>query len=312
MARQLEFFSGARSPRSRFRASTRLSRLVGASLLLTAIVAALGAAPAAANVAGVQISSSTKTVNADGTVTVTFGGTWLWTSLHATANNQCDHRIGVGWSVIWNDPNDPGFVMKLRKSSLVENAGSTGSDGLNPEEQVLYNQSQPCGTFVETDAPRFGDGNAQGNWSDTHVYKDSGSVPGVICVVLYDLAFPPAPPRPNRLLVTNDDNTIAASLRVDSGWTPTPGDGNCTIPGQVVAPVVTAKVTPTTTSPPVTAPPTTTPPPPVVRASGPLAYTGPGDGLVALGGAGALALMAGLVLLAVLPRRRTSSAGPAG
>ena len=87
---------------------------------------ALGSASAAwANAAApTNTPAQTSTVidNSNGTVTVRspahgYGSSRLTPKttqgIDVTAADPCDDRFGVGWAVIWNDPNDPGYPRDL-------------------------------------------------------------------------------------------------------------------------------------------------------------------------------------------------------
>ncbi len=277
-----------------------------AAALAVVLVGLLGPSAAAwANIPQPQALSSSESIDpATGHVTVTVTGTWLWpfASLHPTASKPCDNRVGAGWSVVWNDPDDPGYPIKGKRSAVQVDAGSTGSNGLNAQEQVVYNQSAPCGSFVQTDSPRAGDGNAQGPISDSHVYASAATVPAVVCVIMYDLGFPPGP-APKRVLVTNNDNTVDRGVKGGAAFVESTNNNTCTSPnGQAVT---TAATTPTT-APPTT--PTTPAPAPVVKPSTALAYTGAGPGLGLLADGGGLSLVGAAALFAFGRRTRRSTA----
>jgi hypothetical protein len=166
-------------------------------------------------------------VNGTGSAAVSVSGTWSWpfSSLGATSVHPCDHRIGVGWAIIWNDPNDSGTA--LSTSGVTVHVGSTGVDPVNTDQKVTYNASDPCGTFTETNSPNPGDGNVAGNWTGTHTYPNVADVPAEICIVTYDLG-PGKSPAPNRLKLSYDDNSFTHSFDNGGTWNSTAGGSNCT------------------------------------------------------------------------------------
>ena len=232
------------------------------------------------------LTSGAVVQNADGTVTVTSTGTWLWpfgtegpttAGIAATVNRPCDSRTGVGWGIVWSDPNDPGlaetYITKGKAAglSLTVHVGSKGTNPFNTDGHVLYDPSHPCGTFVQTNVPHPGDGYDTGNWSATHTYADVAALPRAICVITYDLGFG-LPPHPHRINFDNNDNSIQWGLTQNGAWDTTTMGFNCSsLPPPVAAP-------PTTAPPPIiktvsnAAPPPTTPVP--VKTTHPLAFTG--------------------------------------
>ncbi len=267
------------------------------------------------------LTSGTVVQNANGTVTVTASGTWLWAfgtesavtaGLAATVNHPCDSRTGVGWGVVWNDPNDPGIheTYVTKHGNFVAqgvNVGSRGTNPINADSSVQYNRRDPCGHFVQTNNPRPGDGYDTGNWTSTHTYDSAASLPAAVCVITYDLGFG-RPPTPHRLNFDNNDNSVQWALFTTGTWDKSTSDDNCaTLPPAVLAP---PKPVVTTTIPPVktvshTTPPTTVPR--VVRTvpktTGALAFTGFGPTGQLLALLGMILVVIGLVIYFVDVRR---------
>jgi len=165
-------------------------------------------------------------VNSGGSATVNVSGTWVWpfSSLGATTTHPCDHRIGVGWGVVWNDSSDPGT--SISSNGVTLGVGSTGVNPANTDDKVTYNTQDPCGTFTETDSPNQGDGNVSGTWTGTHVYANLTSVPAAVCIVTYDLG-PGTVPAAARLKLTYDDNSLVHSFDNGGTWDASAGGSNC-------------------------------------------------------------------------------------
>jgi hypothetical protein len=133
----------------------------------------------------------------DDTTTVTIKGGWVWT----THNKDCNlDRAGVGFSVDWNDPDDPGFhVTTLNGDSIdvgstlavngnsVDNVvhptpgtatlGGTGkeTDVANPSQYTLWRSG--CGTFTFVNPDNSKD--PEGIWGPrSHVLDASGTDTG--------------------------------------------------------------------------------------------------------------------------------------
>lgn len=193
-----------------------------------AVTTALGVLVAAdaafANVATPQ-SSPAPTVsvveNANGTVSVTATGTWEWSTLkNPSTAHPCDHRFGVGWAMVWHDPDDSGTVLNYDDGSVQVGVGSKGVDPANTDDMVTYDHSDPCGTFDPTTDT------ASGSWVGTHVYQSQSAVPSSICVVTYDITGSNSP-NAIRLLLTNSDNSVRDSVEKGGTWDQTPGGPNC-------------------------------------------------------------------------------------
>ena len=256
------------------------------------------------------LTSGSVLLNADGTVTVTATGTWLWAfgtesattaGLDATVNHPCDSRTGVGWGVVWSDPSDAGihetYVTKhgSYKAQQVD-VGSRGTNPFNADSSVQYDHRDPCGHFVQTNNPRPGDGYDTGTWSSTHTYSSEASLPRDICVITYDLGFG-RPPTPHRLNFDNNDNSVQWALFTTGSWDMnTTDDNSATLPPAVPAP----PKPPVTVPPPVKTVSHTTPPPTVVhhvtapppKTTGALAFTG-------FGPIGQLLALLGLILVVI-------------
>jgi hypothetical protein len=133
----------------------------------------------------------------DDTTTVTIKGGWVWT----THNKDCNlDRAGAGFSVDWNDPDDPGFhITTLNGDSIdvgsslavngntVDNVvhptpgaaqlGGAGkeTDVANPSQYQLWRGG--CGTFTYVDPATGRD--SEGIWGPrSHVLDASGADTG--------------------------------------------------------------------------------------------------------------------------------------
>jgi hypothetical protein len=260
---------------------------VVAATLLTCLSASAAMANAASPTAS-PLTTGSVVQNANGTVTVTATGMWVWVfgtesattaGLDATVLHNCDKRTGVGWGIVWNDPSDPGFPeayhsnARVPEASQMVNVGSKGVNPLNGDQQVEFNAGQRCGTFVQTNVPRPGDGYDTGTWSGTHVYPNAASLPQDICVITYDLGFA-KPPGPHRINFDNNDNSVQWALFKSGVWDSTTADDNCTS----LPPAVPAPPTPPAPPPVVQTVSHAAPPPAVpARPSGSLAFTGFGS-----------------------------------
>ncbi len=303
----------AHGPMVRSRASRRARHAVGAGALLAVGLTVFWAGVAQANAPGpTGVIHMTAVLNADQTVTVDASGTWLWMysrsdadgGLNATVNAPCDHRSGVGWGVIWNDPQDSGFTETYvdKIGGITVHIGSRGVNPLNTDSLVAFDPPAACGTFVQTNEPAPGDGYVTGPWTSTHVYSSAGAVPPAICVVTYDLGFGKVP-LPKYRNFSNDDNSVAWQQQDTGSWSITTGGINCeSVPPPTAAPPVPAPtvppaktvaktIPPTPPTPPVTTPaPTPAARPPAV--TGPLAFTG-------FGPTGRLLTLIGMILVVV-------------
>jgi hypothetical protein len=286
------------------------------------LIATLGATAAMANAASPTASplaTGSVLLNANGTVTVNASGTWLWAfgtesattaGLDATVNHPCDTRTGVGWGIVWNDPNDPGFTETyINKhgppASATVHVGSKGINPLNGDDQVEYNAAHKCGTFVQTNVPKPGDGYDTGIWTGTHVYESVASLPTSVCVITYDLGFA-KPPSAHRTSFDNNDNSVQWALFKQGYWNTTTMGVSCAqLPPPVAAP-------PVSTPPPAPAPVKTvshtSPPAPKVPAAvkpstSPLAFTGFGETGRIIAVLGAVLVLIGLVLYFVDVRK---------
>jgi hypothetical protein len=131
--------------------------------------------------------TGTITVSAGGAVTITANGTWSWAvgtgkgELHAkaTAGQQCAAYYGVGWGMVWNDSNDPGYPVKYGSLPAIGVGSTTTADGNATDEAVDVDTSLPCGSFSPAAVT--------GHWNAFHVYANATSVPSSICVVNYIL-----------------------------------------------------------------------------------------------------------------------------
>ena len=129
--------------------------------------------------------TGTITVSASGAVTVNATGTWSWPvgtqkgEINASAGQQCAGKFGVGWGIVWNDPNDPGYPIKYGSVPAELVGSTTTTDGNAVDKSVHYDQSAHCGHFSPAAIT--------GTWTDSHVYANAASVPASICVVNYVL-----------------------------------------------------------------------------------------------------------------------------
>jgi hypothetical protein len=215
---------------------------------------------------------------------------------------------------VWSDPNDPGiaetYVTKHgSQASQIVHVGSQGKNPINGDSGVEFNSGRPCGTFVQTNVPRPGDGYDTGTWKSVHVYASAASLPTDICVITYDLGFG-RPPTPHRLNFDNNDNSVQWALFKTGSWDMTSTDDNCaTLPPAVPAPPVPP--TTTTQPPPVKTVSHTSPPAPHLRTSpakptGVLAFTGFGRTGQLLALLGIVLVLIGLVLYFVDVRKAAS------
>jgi hypothetical protein len=300
----------AHGPLVRPRASTRARRSLAVGTLFALGLTILWGGVAQANAPGpTGAIHMTAVVNANQTVTVNASGTWLWMysrsdsdgGLNATVAAPCDHRSGVGWGVMWSDPQDAGFT-ETYTSKFQAQTVHMGSRGLNPantDSVVAFNHAQSCGTFTQTNQPLPGDGFVTGTWTASHVYNNATAVPGAICVVTYDLGFGKMP-LPKYRNFSNDDNSVAWQLQDTGHWSMSTGGVNCqNIPAATPAPPVpTPTIPPAKTVAKTTPPPTVTPrvaPTPAARppaVTGPLAFTG-------FGPTGRLLTLIGMILVVV-------------
>ena len=254
---------------------------------------ALGTASAAwANAAApTNTPAQTSTVidNSNGSVTVTVTGSWIWEfsltpkttqGIDVSAAHPCDDRFGVGWAVIWNDPNDPGYPQTFQTANgkATVNLGSKSLLDGNAQGSVLWDKTKPCGTFVQTNTPDQGDGYLTGQWTATHTYTNNATVPASICGVMYDLGPGKRAPGRREQKLSQNDNSVWWSLYNTGTWSPTDGNPGCVT---LSAPISPPPTTGTTAAVVVkTTPPTT---PPATAPAHSLAFTGTGPVDDALG-----------------------------
>jgi hypothetical protein len=299
---------GSRASRSAWKVRALVLVAVGAAGLADATVAA---ANSAVPTTPAVLSPGSVVQNANGSVTVTASGTWIWPygiesgtteGLAATATHPCDNRTGVGWGIVWGDPADPGYSetyttkVHTPKLSLTVHVGSLGTNPYNADDQVLYNTSAPCGTFVQTNQPGPGDGYDTGVWTATHTYASAADLPRAVCVITYDLGLA-KPPGPHRRSFENNDNSVQWGLQNGGAWDTSTMGKNCSgLPPAVAAPPVPPAPVVRTVS-------NTVPPRAVTKPSSSLAFTGLGHDAWLTALAGALLLLVGLGLYAVEPRQ---------
>lgn len=165
-------------------------RLLGGALTIAVTSVALvafGAVPAFARPTLVNPPVPTGGITAGpaaGSDTITVSGTWSWavgtgvSEIAASSGAPCGNRYGVGWAMVWNDPNDPGYKLSYDGHSIY--VGSTATS----DDSVHYDTAAPCGTYSATAVT--------GTWTDSHTYTGgASSIPSSICVVDYVLRYPP-------------------------------------------------------------------------------------------------------------------------
>ena len=116
-----------------------VSGVIGFVVLPSTPAFANAANPSAAGVTGSVV------INGDGSVSVTVSGTWTWSAPagNSSVNFPCGSQYGVpggghfavGWGMIWNDTNDPGYIVK--QGSISEGVGSMGNT-LNPQDETAH------------------------------------------------------------------------------------------------------------------------------------------------------------------------------
>ncbi len=171
-------------------------RIVGGAMsagLAAVVLMAFGASAASARPSpqNPPAPTGTITVSAGGAVTITAQGSWSWPvgkgagDIHATAapGKQCGTDYGVGWGMVWNDPDDPGYTLKDGSASV--GVGSTTTANGNLQDEAVDYASPPaqCGSFSPAAVT--------GTWSAQHTYANATSVPSSICVVSYVLKRSP-------------------------------------------------------------------------------------------------------------------------
>lgn len=184
-------------------------RIVGGALtagLAAFVLIGFGASVASARPSPLNPPAPTGTikVGSSGAVTVTAQGNWTWAIGTAKGDlkpsgsspaNPCGKKYAVGWGMVWNDADDPGYPIKYG-SSPTELVGSTKAvDGNVADEEIHYNgqKKSPCGTYSPT--------GLTGTWNDSHIYANAASVPATICVVSYVLKTGPASLHPSEFKV---------------------------------------------------------------------------------------------------------------
>jgi uncharacterized repeat protein (TIGR01451 family) len=219
--------------------------------------------------------SGSAVVNPDGTVTVTVQGEYDWYTqiLQRKKNGKpvgdaCGGEYGIGWSMIWHDPKDPG-AMTVASDTVAEGLGAAGNS-LNPPDAVVhYNADDPCGTPQDVVDPQTAMTHTipAGQWglgtaaclppdgadvgvpacpptpahpstaptlptvATTHTYASPADLPSTICVNLYVLQHPYVNDDAAYTLA-QPDNSITAGE-----FDPTPGNGSCFTPLITPAPV---------------------------------------------------------------------------
>ncbi len=194
-------------------------------VLSSVLLAAFGATAASATPAAVNPPAPTGTITtaSNGTVTLDVTGTWSWAvgskagEINATIANPCGAYFGVGWGVVWNDANDPGYTLKYG-SVAPELVGSTVAVNGNAVDQSVHygTNATRCGTFSPSAIT--------GQWTDQHTYANAASVPTRICVVSYALKGTPASTPKHFLVNKNKANSFHAAVKAGNGasWSTSP------------------------------------------------------------------------------------------
>jgi hypothetical protein len=203
-------------------------RIVGGAMtvgLAAVVLMGFGASAASARPSpeNPPAPTGTITVGSGGAVTVTATGDWAWAIGTAkgdlkpsasSAANPCGTNYAVGWGMVWNDSNDPGYPIQYG-SVPAELVGSTlVVNGNTKDENVHYNttKSSRCGSYSPT--------GLTGQWgSETHVYASAASVPATICVVNYVLRHTPTGHKNELLVDKNKRNSFHAAVKAGNGLT---------------------------------------------------------------------------------------------
>jgi hypothetical protein len=205
-------------------ARRRIAGRAATVVLSSVVLVAFGSTTAWARPApaSTPTPTSTMTTNAGGTVTVNISGTWTWPvgskkgDIAATSGSPCGPDFGVGWGVVWNDPNDPGFKITYKKKGTLYSTfvGVTG-DPNNAKDASVHLASAQCGSYSPTAVT--------GTWTDSHVYA-AGTVPTSVCVVNYILRNAKPGHKPQYVVNKNRKNSFGTAVKSGhgAGWTTSP------------------------------------------------------------------------------------------
>ncbi len=186
------------------------ARLRGAvkATLATVVIAASGlfaiafvaVGPAGANAADPNpVTTGTFTLNADGTVTATLGGTWTW------VGQDCAGRYGTGWAVDWwgistSTTPSPNFNLTNASEVVYPPGTSTTTGTVSPFGVSIGNLSGGrvfhVGQYYSgqtinspttcSDIVIGGKASSTAPWSATATYPSFADVPAQMCVNMYD------------------------------------------------------------------------------------------------------------------------------
>ncbi|HVC69413.1 MAG TPA: hypothetical protein VNC61_04015 [Acidimicrobiales bacterium] len=210
------------------RALRRMAGRATTVVLTSVVLVAFGATAASARPRPVNPPAPTGTItsNSNGTVTINVSGQWNWPLTgaghikSASAAKPCGAHYGVGWGMVWNDADDPGYkITYFHGGPHSQFVGSSlAVNGNTVDASVHYNTGSPCGTFDASTG-------VTSQWSDSHTYADGNSLPTSICVVSYVLRKAPSANKSRQYLV-NKNNANAFKTAVKQGnaaaWTTSP------------------------------------------------------------------------------------------
>lgn len=171
-------------------------------LLPTAVIAALIPIAALANAAVPNSTTGTKTVNADGTVTLTVSGQWTWPALSGDCNLK--HRA-VGYAVDWNDATQPGNVVATVNGTTLD-VGAAAGNTRNPQDNAVHPTpvTEFPGAWGGCGRPNASAVSA-GVWGPiSHTYAAGSGPSFTVCVVMYDVGLSSNGGQP-----TNSKQTVA-------------------------------------------------------------------------------------------------------
>ena len=233
---QLRF---ARAVRARFDVRGRGRRIVAATVAAifavaaVAVVQLLGVSSAGANAANPSPNTGgTATVNPDGSVSASIGGTWVW------AGQDCAGRFGSGIAVDWwgiSASATPTPNFSLTNASMVPGPAQKSTGTISPAGAIKIKQNglffhvaqeyadETVNSTSCTDTPA--NKGSTGPWTATATYPNLKDVPSQICVNIYDEhgQINKASNSANDYSPVNDnDNSIDTN-----DFDPTVGNGYC-------------------------------------------------------------------------------------
>ena len=172
--------------------SNQSSRRVLVALLVVMGSLAIGVAGAGADAADPVLTLTTGTIvaHADGSMTVTVQGAWVWPT-HKSDCNQ-DKRA-VGFAVDWSDPQQPGNVVATLNGRTIA-VGTAAANAYNGVDSLVHHTGAgtdsrdpnawrgTCGTF------NAALGYNSGTWGPiSHTYSPAYTGPITICALMYDV-----------------------------------------------------------------------------------------------------------------------------